>query len=169
MKNKTEREMILARRHALERMKTQGIVPNHQVLENEISTAYRLEIKKTSMTYQVVPPDDYRRNSAEKAFQTLKEHFIGVISRAADSFPAHLWYQSIPQLERHLLLLQQSNVNPKISAYAHVYGPHDYNAAPFVPIVMETLLNNKPKRRGTFVEQCNKGFVLGTAFEHYCS
>ena len=45
MKNKTEGEMILARRRALERMKVQGIVPNHQVLENEISTAYRMEIK----------------------------------------------------------------------------------------------------------------------------
>ena len=50
MTNKTDREMILARRRALERMKVQGIVPNHQVLDNEISTAYRLEIKKTIMT-----------------------------------------------------------------------------------------------------------------------
>ena len=42
MKNKTEGEMILAWRRALERMKAQGIVPTHQVLDNEISTAYRL-------------------------------------------------------------------------------------------------------------------------------
>ena len=64
MKKKTEEEMILARRRALERMKAQGIVPTNQVLDNEISTAYRLEIKKTSMTYQLVPPDDHRRNLA---------------------------------------------------------------------------------------------------------
>ena len=58
-------------------------------------------------------------------------------------------------------------MNPKISAYAHVFGPHDYNAAPFVPIGMETLVHEKPKRRGTFAEHCRKGFVLGTAFEHF--
>ena len=50
MKNKTEGGVILARQRALEQMKAQGIVPTHQVLDNEISTAYRLEIKKISIT-----------------------------------------------------------------------------------------------------------------------
>ena len=34
MKNKTEGEMILAWRRALERMRAKGIVPTHQVLDN---------------------------------------------------------------------------------------------------------------------------------------
>ena len=161
--------MILARRRASERTKAQDIVPTHQVLDNEISTSYRLEIKKTSMTYQLVPPDDHRNNLAEKSIQTWKNHFIGMISGTAESFPDHLWCQAIPQAEQPLLLLRQSNVNPKISAYAHVYGPHDYNAAAFVPIWMETLVHDNLKRRGTFADNCSKGFVLGTAFEHYRS
>ena len=45
MKKNREGEMILARRRALEQMKAQGILPTHQVLDNEISTAHRLEIK----------------------------------------------------------------------------------------------------------------------------
>ena len=45
MKNKTKGKIILARRHALERMKAQGMVSTRQVLDNEISTAYKLEIK----------------------------------------------------------------------------------------------------------------------------
>ena len=60
-------------------------------------------------------------------------------------------------------------MNPKISAYAYVYGTHDYNAALFVPIRMETLVYNNPKRRGTFAEHCSKSFFLGTTFEHYRS
>ena len=150
MTNKTDREMILARRRALERMKVQGIVPNHQVLDNEISTAYRLEIKKTSMTYQLVPPDDHQRNLVEKGVQIWKEHVIGLMSGIALAFPAHLWFQSILQAERQLLILQQSNLNPKISAYAHVYWPHDYNAENFVPTGTDTLVYDKPKGRGTF-------------------
>ena len=39
MKNITESGIILARRHALARMKLQGIVPKHQVLENKIYAA----------------------------------------------------------------------------------------------------------------------------------
>ena len=78
------------------------------------------------MTYQLFPPDDHRRNLAEKSNQTWKDHFIGVMSGKSESFPAHLWCQAIPKAERQLLLLLKSNMNPKISSYAHVYGPHDY-------------------------------------------
>ena len=60
-------------------------------------------------------------------------------------------------------------MNSKISAYAHVYRPHNYNVAPFVPIGMETLLHENPKIRVTFLEHCSKGFVLGTEFDHYHS
>ena len=121
------------------------------------------------MTYHLFHPDDHRRNLADKAIQTWKDHFIGVVSGTAESFSAHLWCQDIPQAERQLLLLRKSNVNTNISAYIHLYGPHNYNAAPFVPIGIETLVHNKPKRRGTFAEHCSKSFVLGNAFEHYCS
>eukprot|EP00804_Cyclotella_cryptica_P025710 CCRYP_002911-RA/>CCRYP_002911-RA protein AED:0.42 eAED:0.42 QI:0/0/0/1/1/1/2/0/193 len=74
---------------------------------------------------------------------------VAVISGTADKFPLHLWCQLIPHMERQLNLLRQSNANPKISAYAHLYGPHDYNAAPFVPLGMEALVHDKPHRRKT--------------------
>ena len=127
-------------------MKYQCIVPKHQVLNNEISALYQNRIKATNMTFQLVPPDDHRHNIAKKSIQTWKDHFIGVLSGTAESFPDHLWCQVIPQAERQLLLLRQSKSNPKISAYAHVYGPHNYDTTPFVPVRMETLVHDKPKR-----------------------
>ena len=127
-------------------MKLQGIIPKHQVLDNEISDAYRTEIRDTNTTFQLVPPDDHHCNLAERAIQTWKYHFFGVLSGTASTFPLHLWCQIIHQGERQLLLLQQSRVNPKISAYAHVYSTHDYNSATFVPIGMETLVHDKPKK-----------------------
>lgn len=119
------------------------------------------------MTYQLVPPDDHRRNVAEKAIQTWKDHFVAVISGTADKFPLHLWCQLIPHMERQLNLLRQSNGNPKISAYAHLYGPHDYNAAPFVPLGMEALVHDKPHRRKTYAQHCSRGWIIGTSTEHY--
>ena len=105
MKNNTEVEMIFFQRRALARMKHQGTVPKHQVLDNEILVAYRKEILATHMTFQLVPSDDHRCHLAEKAIQTWKYHFIGVVSRTTTTFPVHLWCQAIPQAEQQLLLL----------------------------------------------------------------
>eukprot|EP00804_Cyclotella_cryptica_P012520 CCRYP_017704-RB/>CCRYP_017704-RB protein AED:0.24 eAED:0.24 QI:0/0/0/1/0.5/0.33/3/0/909 len=166
-KNRTEGELILARTRALARMRACGLSPKRQVLDNEASAAYKQAILDSGMTYQLVPPDDHRRNVAEKAIQTWKDHFVAVISGTAAKFPLHLWCQLIPHMERQLNLLRQSNANPKISAYAHLYGPHDYNPAPFVPIGMEALVHDKPHRRKTYAQHCSRGWIIGTSTEHY--
>ena len=67
MKNRKEGEMILARQRALKQMQLQGIVTKHQVLENEISAAYKDEILSTDTTYQLVPPNDHHKNTTKKA------------------------------------------------------------------------------------------------------
>eukprot|EP00804_Cyclotella_cryptica_P012663 CCRYP_016929-RA/>CCRYP_016929-RA protein AED:0.40 eAED:0.44 QI:0/0/0/1/0/0/2/0/149 len=74
----------------LQRMKACGIQPTRQVLDNEISAAYKLAITASGMTYQLVPPDDHRRNIAEKAIQTWKDHFIAAISGTDAKFPPPL-------------------------------------------------------------------------------
>eukprot|EP00804_Cyclotella_cryptica_P020576 CCRYP_003416-RA/>CCRYP_003416-RA protein AED:0.30 eAED:0.30 QI:0/0/0/1/1/1/3/0/460 len=144
-KNRTEGKLIIARTRALSQMRACGLTPRRQVLDNEASAAYKQAILNSGLTYQLVPPDDHHRNVAEKAIQTWKDHFITVLSGTADTFPLHLWCQLIPHMERQLNLLRQSNANSKISEYAHLYGPHDYNALPFVPL----------------------GWVIGTSTEHY--
>ena len=167
LKNRTEGELILARRRALLRMKACGIIPAHQVLDNEASAAYKQEIKESGMTYQLVPPNNHRRNIAEKAIQTWKDHFVAVLSGTDNNFPMHLWCRLLPQAEKQLMLLMKTNINPKISAYAYLYGPHNYNAHPFVPIGMEAMVHDPPNKRRTFAQHCSKGYVLGTSTEHY--
>ena len=81
-------------------MQLQGIVPLHQILDNRISEAYKEEILDTKMSYQLVPPDDHRRNISERAIETWKSHFIGVLVGTAATFPLHLWCQIIRQAER---------------------------------------------------------------------
>ena len=114
-------------------MQERGIVPRHPVLDNEISKAYKEEILATGMTFHLALPDNHRRNIAGKDIHTWKYHFIGIMSGTATTFPLHLWCQAISQSERQLLLLRQSNVNPDISAYVYMYGPHEYNAELFFP------------------------------------
>ena len=55
------------------------------------------EIRKSGMTYQLVLPDEHRRNLAKKATKTWKYHFIGVLFGTASEFPMHLWCQLNPK------------------------------------------------------------------------
>ena len=70
-------------------------------------------------------------------------------------------------MERQLNLLGNSNTIPHISTYTHLYGHHNYNAKPFIPIGMEALTHDKPHHRKTFAQHCSKGWVLGMSPEHY--
>ncbi len=106
-------------------MQKAGIVPKHQVLDNQASAAYKKAIGDSYVTYELVPPDDHRCNMAKKAIQTFKDHFVGVLSGCAPTFSMHLWRQLLLQVEWQLLLLQQSRLHPNLSAYAHIYGHHD--------------------------------------------
>ena len=67
MKDRTSGEMIRAYQHLVDRLKTAGIQPKHHILDNECSTDFKAAIAKNRMTYQLVPPNDHRRNIAEKA------------------------------------------------------------------------------------------------------
>eukprot|EP00804_Cyclotella_cryptica_P027193 CCRYP_017167-RA/>CCRYP_017167-RA protein AED:0.34 eAED:0.34 QI:0/-1/0/1/-1/1/1/0/307 len=55
-KNRTEGELILARTRALTQMCACGLMPQHQVLDNEASAAYKQSILDSGLTYQLVPP-----------------------------------------------------------------------------------------------------------------
>jgi hypothetical protein len=176
LKNQKESTLIAVRTCALERMRRLGIVPKHQILDNQCHGLMKQAIEETTlsdgsilkMTYKLVPPEEHRRNMAKKSIQTFKDHFVGVLSGCAKAMPMHLWCQLLPLVERHLLLLRQSRVNLGMSAYAYVYqGQHNYSKHPFVPIGMGSLVHVKPHKRRTYAQHCEKGFVIGISFKHY--
>jgi len=51
-----------------------SVRPKTYVLDNEASEAFKKEIRK-NFKIQLVPPDNHRRNLAERAIQTFKNHF----------------------------------------------------------------------------------------------
>ena len=59
-------------------------------MDNEASAAFKEEIRK-NYTLQLVPPDNHRRNLAERATQTFKSHFKAILAGVADNFPMNLW------------------------------------------------------------------------------
>jgi hypothetical protein len=67
-----------------------------------------------------------------------------------------------------LNLLWQSNVAPKISAFAHVYGHHDYMKKPFAPLGCAIHSHVKPNDHRSWDARANAGFNLGMPMEHHC-
>ena len=43
------------------------------------------------MTYEKVPPNMYRRNAAERAVRTFKNHFLTGLASIDSSFPITQW------------------------------------------------------------------------------
>ena len=120
------------------------------------------------MQYQLVPPHDHRRNIAEKAIQVFKAHFISILCGADKSFPLHLWNRLLGQAEHTLNMLRTSKMTPTVSAYAYLWGKHNYDANPFAPLGCKVEAHVTPGTRETWAPHTASGFYIGNAWEHYC-
>jgi hypothetical protein len=167
MKNRTEGEMINAYQKMVDRMLLAGLGLKHHRLDNECSENFKKCIRQNNMTHELVPPDCHRRNMAERAIQTFKNHFVAILSGVDDRFPLSLWCYLVRPAELTVNLLRQSNVAPKISAYAHVHGQHDYMKRPFAPLGCSVMAHVKPKNRRTWDVHGEVGYNIGTSMEHH--
>ena len=101
--SQTEGSLIKAQVQALIQMQQQGIVPKHQILDSQCSAQMKLAMEATKLEdgsilklrNKLVLPEEHWRNMAEKAIQTFKDHFVGVLSGCAKSMPMHLWCQAL--------------------------------------------------------------------------
>jgi len=167
MKNKTEGSMIKAYLALWERLTEIGAVkPTTHIMDNETSTEYKKVIRQ-NCTIQLVPPNNHRRNLAERAIQTFKSHFIAIIAGVDDSYPMRLWDKLLPQTILTLNLLRHSNAVPSVSAYQYVRGTFDYNKTPLGPMGSTVQMHESRDIRGTWAEQSIDGWYLGTSLEHY--
>ncbi len=94
----------------------------HQMLDNEASTAFKECINENAI--KLVPPGNHRRNLAERGMQMFKHHFISILSKVDNKFPLSLSCHLLGPAELTVNLLCQSNVAPKISAYAPTSTAH---------------------------------------------
>ena len=105
------------------RLKSRGHHVDLQVLDNEVSAAYRRQITdKWKADFQLVPPNIHRRNTAERAIRTFKAHFLAILAGVAPDYPRNLWDILIPQTETTLNLLRQAQLNHTKSAWEAFAG-----------------------------------------------
>ena len=90
-------------------------------------------VKKHNVDFQRVPPHSHRRNAAERALQTWKNHFIVGLSYCDPKFLLSKWDHLLLQAKITLNLLRSSQHQPNLSAHACLFGNYDFNRCPLTP------------------------------------
>jgi hypothetical protein len=111
-----------------------GLRPSLKRLDNEASLALRNYLTKQGINYQLAPPHIHRRNNAEMAIQTFKNHFIAGLCSVDPNFPLNLWDKVLPQATITLNLLRKSRINPRMSAYSQLNEHFYFNRTPRTPM-----------------------------------
>jgi hypothetical protein len=124
-------------------------------------------IKENGMDYKLVPPGQHRRNQAERAIQTFKAHFISILAGIDGKFPLSLWCHLLEPTGLTLNLLCQSRVAPKILAFVHVHGTHNYMQKPFASTGCAFQMHIKPDNHLSWDTRLEPGFNLGASMEHH--
>ena len=161
-------ETILAAYEKMHRfLKSKGMKPKIQVLDNECSQQLKEYMNNNNIKYQLAAPGQHRTNAAERAIRTFKNHFIAGLCSTDEHFPLHLWDRLIEQAVITLNLLRGSRMNPKHSAWSQLNGPYDHNAWPLAPPGIHVLVHEKPDNRKSWGKHANDAWYIGPAINHY--
>ena len=144
-----------------------GLKPSLFFLDNECPQVLKDHFDHEHIDYQLVPPVQHRRNAAERAIRTWKNHFIAILAAADDGFPLHLWDRLLFQADLTLNLLRGSRINPKLSAWAQIYGHFDYNRTPIAPLGTRVLAHEPATTRPTWGPHAKEGWYVGPALDSY--
>ena len=144
-----------------------GTAPTIWVLDNEVSHDLISAFDAAKTKYQFVPPHSHRRNQAERAIQTFKNHLKAGLASMDPNYPLAEWDRIIPQANITLNLLRNANSNPALSAYAYLYGPFDFNSTPLAPPGTRVIAYLDPTQRGTWDLNGEVGWYVGPAMNHY--
>jgi hypothetical protein len=98
-----------------------GLKPKLMKLDNEASKLLKDYLYQQDIAFQLVPPYSHRRNSAERAIRSFKDHLIAGLFSTDKSFPMHLWDRILPQAVITLNMLRTSRINPKLLAATHIW------------------------------------------------
>jgi hypothetical protein len=167
IKSRSTSEWVKAYDTIHQELTVKGFKPKLQTLNNEASAALKNFFTANDVEYQLVPPHCHRRNDAERAIRTFKEHFVAGLSSVDPTFPLHLWDIILPQAEITLNLLWTSRLHQQLSVAAHFHGLVGYNKTAFAPPGCKIIAHEKPGKRRTWAPHGQHGYSLGPAMHHY--
>ena len=94
-----------------------GHKPTFNVTDNQAVTPLKKKLRSKNCRWQFVEPANHRVNAAERAIQTLKNHFISGLCSTDSQWPTQLWDQLANQSATTLKILRKSRIDPTKSAF----------------------------------------------------
>jgi hypothetical protein len=166
IKDRTAPELLKAFQVMEQALVARVLRPKLMKLDNEASKLLKTYLHQQDIAFQLVPPYIHRRNSAEKAIRSFKDHLIAGICSTDKSFPMHLWERLLPQAVVTLNMLRTSRINPKLSATTHIFGQYYFNRAPMAPPRTRIIAHETPSRMITWAPHGQDGWYIGPDLEH---
>ena len=136
-------------------------------LDNEIFKDHLNLLEEVGLKVQLVPPYEHWQNLAEQAIQIYKNYFVASLSGADPSFLFILWDSLILQANIMINLLRSLQINPKLLAYAQIFGQFDYNATPLAPPGYKCIVHDKPTAYKTWAVYKTKAYYTSPVMKHY--
>lgn len=94
-------------------------------MNNKCSLELKEALSKAGISLQLFPSYIHQANATERAIHTWKNYFKADLATVDPEFPLHEWDRLVEQAELTLNLLHSSLSNPKLSAYAYMFGEFD--------------------------------------------
>jgi hypothetical protein len=167
IKDRTAPELLKAFKVMEQELVARGLTQKLMKLDNEASKLLKMYLHQQDITFQLLPPYSHRRNLAERAIRSFKDHLKDGLCSTDKSFPMHLWDILLPQAVITLNMLRTSRINPRLSAATHIFGQYDFNRAPMAPPGTRIIAHETPSRRRTWAPHGQDGWCIGPALEHY--
>ena len=80
-------------------------------LQNSLSQHIKTAFTKYEVNYELVPPHMHRRNAAERAIRTMKNHLLAGLAACDPDFPIGEWDRLLDQCELTLPGLRGGSSN----------------------------------------------------------
>ena len=167
LKSKEGKELLENISEILQLLISRGYHPTIYRLDNEVTKNTLLNLNSMGITYQLVPPRCHRRNAAERAIQSYKNHMISALCTVDPRFPMALWCRLLPTIDLTLNLLRTSNLHPQLSAQTALFGEFNYNVTPIVPLGTKSRVYDPPSKRKSWGTHCFDGWYVGPSMNHY--
>jgi hypothetical protein len=169
MTNRTGPIQAEAVNRGLKFFRDRGFAPKSARMDNETSPEVQAIFAENSISVEYVAPYHHQANSAERAIQTWKNHFLACLATANKRFDLRYWDLLVPYAEAILNILHPSR-DPLVSAWEKLHRePFDFNALELCPPGCLISIHDAAAHRASWDAHCTQGFFLGFAPQHYRS
>ena len=167
LRRQTAAEIIRGRTIINVKFASAGTEPTSYIIDNEAKLLLKTAIKKRKIKYQMVPPHCHRANAAGRAIQTYENDLKAGLASTNPYFPVKEWDLLLEQADLTLKFLRSSRCNPKLSAWAYLFGELDFNATPLAPPGIKIVSHAKPDNSTSWDFNGEEGWYVGPSLNHY--